>query len=404
MKWIAALFIALQLLVSPSAAMAQDAAAGGYAYRTVSTTSWVEEWDEAQQRWVRVAGDAEAATKDVRAVAPAATTTITRESPTAQITTRTYQATRYALPRSTPGTPGARDTAAGARAVAQYGPFVVLGAERAAVIGSTDSASPHHFDAMLRDFPGLRVLEMVEAPGTSNDIANLAVGRRIRAAGLDTYVPRGGSVRSGAVELFLAGKQRRVDQGAQFAVHSWLDNYGRQPADFAADAPENRLYLDYYVEMGMSESRARAFYSMTNSVPHSGAKWLDAGDMLGWITPERPLQRQNQRSAARRMAAAQPRYQAQADWVIAAMQDTPIALPPLALSHLAIETIPAIAMSLPVSVPVFGPAATPPSIGYGDVAALTLANSAPAPATAPATLARAKAEIGTARHYAFLDS
>ena len=61
---------------------------------------------------------------------------------------------------------------------------------------------------MIRDFPALTMLEMVEAPGTSNDLANLQVARRIRASGIAIHVPSHGSVRSGAVELFLAGAQR----------------------------------------------------------------------------------------------------------------------------------------------------------------------------------------------------
>jgi hypothetical protein len=79
-------------------------------------------------------------------------------------------------------------------------------------------------------------------------------------------------------------------------VHSWLDNHGREADDFAADHPANRLYLDYYVEMGMSESQARNFYAMTNSVPHASALWLKAAEMRGWIVPQTP---QAQRYAAR---------------------------------------------------------------------------------------------------------
>ena len=50
-----------------------------------------------------------------------------------------------------------------------------------------------------------------------------------------------------------------MDPGALFAVHSWRDERGREPADFAPDAPANRLYLDYYAEMGMNADEARAF-------------------------------------------------------------------------------------------------------------------------------------------------
>ncbi|MGB3470714.1 MAG: hypothetical protein WBA51_07830 [Erythrobacter sp.] len=397
MKWIAALLVTFQLLVWPSAGLAQDRAATGHTYRTVSTTTWVEEWDDAQQRWVRVADEAKAAVtargnSPARIAQPRAIQPwMTKAAGTVPLvqTTRTYQAARYAYPPTTPRRPVA---------IAQYGPFVVLGQNRAAMIGSTDSVSPRHFDAMLRDYPDLLVLEMIEAPGTSNDIANLAVGRRIRAAGLSTHVPRGGSVRSGAVELFLAGKERRVDDGAQFAVHSWLDNYGRQPADFAPEAPENRLYLDYYREMGMSEVQARAFYSMTNSVPHSSAKWLNADDMRRWIAPDRAPAHAPVRTPAFRMAAAShtpgaPRQYAKSDWTIAAIQPSPLALPELP----------------PEIVPAFGPAmvsiagvrpihAAKPVIGYGDVASLTLAS------TLTFTVAGPGKEFARAKGHAFLDS
>ena len=168
-------------------------------------------------------------------------------------------------------------------ALAEYGPFRVLDERRAALTGATDAASPAQFAAMLRDFPGLAALELIECPGTDDDRANLKLGRMIRAAALETRVPRGGSVRSGGVELFLAGAARRIDDGAEFAVHSWRDEYGREAHEFAADAPAHRAYLDYYVEMGMERGQARVFYAMTNSVPNGAAKWLTAQDMRGWL-------------------------------------------------------------------------------------------------------------------------
>jgi hypothetical protein len=41
----------------------------------------------------------------------------------------------------------------------------------------------------------------------------------------------------------------------------------------------NRNYIDYYVDMGMTEAEARAFYAMTNSVSHSHALWLEPDQM-----------------------------------------------------------------------------------------------------------------------------
>ena len=167
--------------------------------------------------------------------------------------------------------------------IAAYGPFRVIDGTRAALVDVTNARSPGQFTAMLRAFPGIRVLEMVECPGTDDDRANLRLGLMIHARGITTHVPDGGSVRSGAVELFLAGAQRIADRGAEFAVHSWADEFGLEPKDYGPNAPENRLYIDYYREMGMDEAQARAFYAMTNSVPNADAKWLTAEEMGRWV-------------------------------------------------------------------------------------------------------------------------
>ena len=216
--------------------------------QVLSVETYVEEWSEAQQKWVRVEEGADRFAAMQLAALP---------------------------PRSAP--------THGADILAQYGPFRVIDQDHAEMVGVTDRASPAQFAAMLRDFPALKTLKLVEAPGTDDDRANMKVGRMIRAAGMETHVPDGGSVRSGAVELFLAGAIRRIDDGAEFAVHSWIDAQGRQPQDFAMDARPNRMYLDYYREMGMTGEDARAFYAMTNSVDYSAAKWLTAQEMRGWI-------------------------------------------------------------------------------------------------------------------------
>lgn len=268
----------LALVLAPLGAAQAHGPAGST--RSVATMSWVEEWDPAAQRWVRVSESPAAASSEAALVSR---TTVAVNGAVITETVITPHAP-FAFPRQGALRPGAQ------AALAQYGPFRVLDDKRAALVATTDVASPRHFDAMLRDYPGLAVLEMPDAPGTSHDLANLALGRKIRAAGLETHVPAGGSVRSGAVELFLAGTRQTMAPGATFAVHSWMDTRGLEPRHFAEDAPENRLYLDYYEEMGMAPDHARAFYAMTNSVPHSGALWLDTAAMQRWIAPlaERP--------------------------------------------------------------------------------------------------------------------
>ena len=169
------------------------------------------------------------------------------------------------------------------KGIATFGPFRVLDGTRAALVDVTDEASPAQFEAMLAAYPGIAMIEMIECPGTEDDRANLKLGRMIHARGISTHVPAGGSVRSGGVELFLAGKSRSADPGSEFAVHSWADEDGREAKDYPDSAPENRAYIAYYEDMGMPEGEAKAFYAMTNSVPNADAKWLTAGDMGHWV-------------------------------------------------------------------------------------------------------------------------
>ncbi|WP_199698793.1 alpha/beta hydrolase [Aurantiacibacter zhengii] len=170
-----------------------------------------------------------------------------------------------------------------AEAIATFGPFRVVDERTVALVDITDASSPAWFEAALRVFPQIDTLEFVEAPGTHDDRANLALGRAIRARGIATRAGEGGSVRSGAVELFLAGATREIAPGSEFAVHGWLDDWGRGAEDYPADAPEHRRYLDYYMEMGMDEVQARRFYAMTNSVPFEDARWLTGREMREWM-------------------------------------------------------------------------------------------------------------------------
>lgn len=292
MKTITALFALAQLALISGPVAAQEMSPRFDAHRSVSIQSWVEEWDEAQGRWVKVADDGL-----VSVDLPTVITTMSSGQVVSEAHSETRGASRYAQPIP---------VSAPSAMLGQYGPFVVASPGVAMMVGPTNARSPHDFDTMLRDFPGIAKLNMVEAPGTNNDIANLALGRKIREAGISTHVPQDGSVRSGAVELFLAGETRSIEDGAEFAVHSWLDNHGREADDFAPDHPAHRLYLDYYVEMGMSEVQARRFYAMTNSVPHSHALWLEADDMRGWIAPQElsPRQLSQERFAVHNVEAA----------------------------------------------------------------------------------------------------
>jgi hypothetical protein len=150
-------------------------------------------------------------------------------------------------------------------------------------LGTIETGTLAQFKAMLRAYPALNQIDMVDCPGTDDDEANFAIAHMIRKAGIVTNVPDGGSVRSGGVELFLAGAKRRAAPTAEFAVHSWRDEDGLEPDDFAETDPVNQEYISYYRTIGMSDAKARSFYALTNSVPSEDALYLKRQDIAAYI-------------------------------------------------------------------------------------------------------------------------
>jgi hypothetical protein len=163
--------------------------------------------------------------------------------------------------------------------LASYGPFHVVAPDRAEMIGDVDSYTPGEFRAMLADFPRLREISILDCGGTVDDNANLRLARMIRRAGIATHVPANGSVRSGGVELFLAGVRRTAEPGAEFVVHSWRNALGLEAADYPEDDPAHAPYLAFYREVGMAPGEARAFYALTNSAPNAGMRQLSLAEL-----------------------------------------------------------------------------------------------------------------------------
>lgn len=168
----------------------------------------------------------------------------------------------------------ASDTETSTPSLAQFGPFYIIDSRSAEMRGIVGSATPTQFAAMLRAWPDLETLRMIECPGSDDDEANLKLARMLRAARIETIVPAGGSVRSGAVELFLAGVRRRADRHAEFAVHSWRDELGREAEDLPPDDPVHREYIEFYREMGLSDDSAKQFYALTSSVAFDDALYV----------------------------------------------------------------------------------------------------------------------------------
>ena len=141
--------------------------------------------------------------------------------------------------------------------------------------GIVDDRAPAALQQKLDAHPDVRTLILYWVPGSLDDEFNLETGRIVRTYQLATIVPKNGLVASGGTDLFLAGSNRTISNGACVGVHSWADDENREYGDTTPKGnPVHRLYTDYFDEMGVDP--AFYWYTLQAAKP----------DEMHWMSPK----------------------------------------------------------------------------------------------------------------------
>ena len=162
--------------------------------------------------------------------------------------------------------------------------FVIDGA-RAKMYGVIGSSSLNVFNTLTRDYPAVKEVLMVNVPGSEDDETNLKLGRALRAAKLNTRINSDGSIASGGVDLFLAGIERVVRNGARIGVHSWggEDDNGN-PVEgrlLPRNHPEHRIYLDYYRDIEFPNYEEFYFFTLA-AAPAASIHIMTPEEITQW--------------------------------------------------------------------------------------------------------------------------
>ncbi|MEP3891026.1 MAG: hypothetical protein ABJN69_11215 [Hellea sp.] len=130
--------------------------------------------------------------------------------------------------------------------------------------------------------PQVDTLVFTAMPGSIDDEVTFEMGRWLRAKKLNTHLTAQSVIASGAVDLFLSGVNRTMENGAKLGVHSWSDGF-KEAAEFPQHSPEHMLNRDYIVDMGVPD----AFYWFTiYEAPADAIHWMSQSEILkhGLIT------------------------------------------------------------------------------------------------------------------------
>ncbi|MCT4581170.1 MAG: hypothetical protein N4A35_07105 [Flavobacteriales bacterium] len=163
----------------------------------------------------------------------------------------------------------------------QFGVFKVTNDTTATMNGVIGGRIESHFDKMIKYNPNIRTIILEDCPGSKNDNKNLRLSKKIYDEGINTMLRSSSVIASGAVDLFLAGKKRTFDNGAQLGVHSWGGRTGKTAQDFPRDHEEHKKYIDYYKYIGMTDQEAKDFYFFTiDSAPAESVHWMTQEELL----------------------------------------------------------------------------------------------------------------------------
>jgi hypothetical protein len=151
--------------------------------------------------------------------------------------------------------------------------------------GEITSRTPASFIALLEENPQITTIVQTYMPGSLDDEAVLQMGYALRDRGLNTHLRQDSEIYSGAVDLFLAGRNRSMARGAVIGVHSWADGFG-EGADYPRDAPEHRSNVAYTRDM----LGAADFYWFTLQVaPSDGIHEMTTGEIARYGLLTQPI-------------------------------------------------------------------------------------------------------------------
>ena len=141
--------------------------------------------------------------------------------------------------------------------------------------GEMTSRTPANFIAALNANPQVTTIVQTYMPGSLDDEAVLRMGYALRDRGLNTHLTAQSEIYSGAVDLFLAGRERTMERGAVIGVHAWADGFG-EATDYPRGAPEHQSTVAYTQEMLGSD----AFYWFTlQAAPSDGIHEMTAAEI-----------------------------------------------------------------------------------------------------------------------------
>ena len=146
--------------------------------------------------------------------------------------------------------------------------------------GTINKNSKECFDDLIKQYPNITTINIVNCDGSSDDEVNLQLSKEVHSRGINTHLLDDASIASGGVDFFLAGIKRTRDNNTKIGVHSWSDG-NNSATDFSVGHSNHLPYIDYYKSVGFTQQEAEDFYYFTiNAAPASSIHWMTDTEII----------------------------------------------------------------------------------------------------------------------------
>ncbi len=164
----------------------------------------------------------------------------------------------------------------------RFGPFYVLNDSTVVMNGDMGSRVDQQFEKLLENYPNIRLILMEECPGSRNDEEMFKAAMMVKERGINTHLLSHGVIESGAVDFFLAGTKRTMDDGGKIGVHAWSDG-NSSATDYPEGHEEHQVYIDYYISVGYSQQDAEAlYYFIINAASPDNIHYLTEQEIIDY--------------------------------------------------------------------------------------------------------------------------
>ncbi len=153
--------------------------------------------------------------------------------------------------------------------------------QEAFINGTLGTVTYAQMKNLINDHPEIKTLVLEDVPGSMNDDVNMHTGRLVKENGINTVVNSYSVISSGGVDLFCAGNERIIHQGAKLGIHSW-GGEGISAHELSVEHPAHQYQIDYFTMcLGSGLGPKFYFHTLTAAVADE-MHWMSDPEIKEW--------------------------------------------------------------------------------------------------------------------------